>query len=85
LVQQRLRAAGRQYADAKRAYEGAKAAALRGLPTDEEGRAKIVCRRHAERRAVGIDAAGRPACYDADHLDCQGCIEDVHENRIETW
>lgn len=85
LVKGRLRSAGRQYAEAKRAYSEAKATALRGLPTDDDGKAKLVCRRYAERRAARIDGAGRPTCYEADHPDCEGCVEDIHENRIETW
>lgn len=85
LLKRRLRTAGRQYAEAKRAYDDAKATARRGLPTDEEGKARIVCRRHAERRAVHLDADGRPECYEADHPDCEGCVEDIREDRIETW
>lgn len=85
LLRGRLRAAGRQYAEARRAYSEAKESALRGLPTDDEGKAKIVCRRYAERRAVQLDEAGRPECYEAGHPDCEGCVEDVREERIETW
>jgi len=55
------------------------------LPTDEEGRAKLVCRRYAEKRAVELDEKGRPACFDADHTDCVGCVEDIEAGRIETW
>jgi hypothetical protein len=77
------RRAGRTAAKARRAYrEGRRAA---GLPEDDEGRARIVCRRHAERRAVAVDAEGRPACFEADHPDCEGCAEDVREGAVETW
>ncbi|MHC3438126.1 DUF7091 family protein [Natrialbaceae archaeon A-gly3] len=69
--------------EAKEAYEAAKNA--RALPTDEKGRAKIVCRRHAQRRAAKLDDEYRPACYEEGHPDCEGCVEDVHEGRIETW
>jgi hypothetical protein len=55
------------------------------VPTDEAGRARLVCRRYAERRAVGIDDEGRPACFSADHPDCVGCFEDLHAGCIETW
>ncbi|WP_254863993.1 DUF7091 family protein [Halovivax gelatinilyticus] len=72
-----------QLAEAKEAYRTARNA--RGLPSDEEGRAKIVCRRYAERRAVMLDEEYRPACYEADHPDCEGCVEDVRAGRIETW
>jgi hypothetical protein len=81
----KLRAAGRQAADARREYESAKGAASHDLPTDEDGAVRLVCRRHAERRAVAIDGEGRPACYDGDHPDCQGCVEDVRDGIVETW
>ena len=85
LLRTKLNAAGQQFEEAKRAYADAKAATTADLPTDDDGRARIVCRRHAEKRAVSIDAEGRPACYDAEHPDCRGCVEDVREGRIETW
>lgn len=81
----KLRSAGRQVEEARRAYETARKRALADLPTDEADRARIVCRRHAERRAVDLDEAARPVCFDADHVDCQGCVEDIREGRIETW
>ena len=87
-VRRTVRDVGRQYAEAKRAYEAGRtesAAASFDLPTDGEGRARVVCRRYAERRAVAVDEEGRPACFDADHLDCQGCAEDVREGVVETW
>ncbi|MFC4551943.1 MULTISPECIES: DUF7091 family protein [Halorussus] len=84
-LRSKLRSAGRQYADAKRAYSDARRAALADLPQDEQGRARIVCRRHAERRAVSLDTAARPDCFDPDHPDCRGCAEDVRDGRIETW
>ncbi|WP_440766945.1 DUF7091 family protein [Natronorubrum sp. DTA7] len=93
-LRSRFREAGEQYerargstndqlAEAREAYEAAKNA--RGLPTDEAGRAKIVCRRYAERRAAKLDEQYRPACYEDGHPDCEGCVEDVLEGRIETW
>lgn len=93
-VRSKLRHAGRQYeelrrstdgqlGDAREAYQSAKNA--RGLPSDEAGRAKIVCRRYAERRAAKLDEEFRPACYEVDHPDCEGCVEDVRAGRIETW
>jgi hypothetical protein len=81
----KLRSAGRQVEEARRAYDSARTRALADLPTDEENRARIVCRRHAERRAVELDEEVRPVCFDADHVDCQGCVEDIREGRIETW
>jgi hypothetical protein len=80
-----LRSAGRQLSDAKRAYSNGKRATLAGLPRDDEGRARIVCRRYAERRAVSLDDRLRPVCYDADHPDCQGCVEDIEDGTIETF
>lgn len=90
----KLQRAGRQYeelrrstdeqlGDAREAYRSAKNAS--GLATDDRGRAKIVCRRYAERRATALDEEFRPACYEADHPDCEGCVEDVRDGRIETW
>ncbi len=55
------------------------------LPTDEMGRARIVCRRYAEKRAVRLDGSGRPTCYESGHPDCEGCVEDIQEDRIQTW
>jgi hypothetical protein len=89
-LRDRARRAGRRFEEARRAYregrESPESAAERfDLPTEEDGRARIVCRRHAERRAVAVDDAGRPACFEADHPDCEGCAEDVREGVVETW
>ncbi|MFB6205876.1 MAG: hypothetical protein ABEJ05_05035 [Haloglomus sp.] len=84
-LRSKLRSAGRQVEAARREYETARKRALADLSTDEDGRAKIVCRRYAERRAVDLDEEARPVCYDPDHVDCQGCVEDIREGRIETW
>lgn len=84
-ISQFLRSAGRQVEQARRAYSDARTSAREGLPRDEEGRAKIVCRRHAEKRAVSLDDEGRPHCFDPDHPDCRGCAEDVRAGRVETW
>jgi hypothetical protein len=80
-----LRSPREQVADAKRAFSDAKRAALADLPQDDEGRARLVCRRHAERRAVSLDDAARPECFDPDHKDCRGCVEDVRDGVVETW
>lgn len=80
-----LRNAGQQYERARRAYGSAKQGALADLPTDDEGNARIVCRRYAEQRAVPLDGEGRPACFEADHPDCQGCVEDIRAGRVEHW
>lgn len=84
-LRQFLRSAGRQVEEARRAYRDAKASTGRDLPRDDDGRARIVCRRHAEKRAVALDEAGRPDCFDPDHPDCRGCAEDVRGGRVETW
>ncbi|WP_247729727.1 DUF7091 family protein [Halovivax limisalsi] len=93
-VRSKLQEAGEEYAEIRRSADGQLAEArdayrtaknARRLPSDEEGRAKIVCRRHAERRAVMLDEAFRPACFEADHPDCESCAEDVQAGRIETW
>jgi hypothetical protein len=80
-----LRSAGRQLAEARAAYSDAKRSALADLPQDHDGKARLVCRRHADQRAVRLDDQGRPACYDATHPDCQGCAEDVKDGTVETW
>ena len=81
-----FRRAGRQYAEATRAYRSGRAHANTfDLPTDDAGLARLVCRRHVERRAVSVDAGGHPSCFDADHPDCQGCVEDIREGVVETW
>jgi hypothetical protein len=93
LLRRKFRAAGRQYARARKAYnEGRDGSDTDGrndrvppLPHDDEGRARLVCRRHADRRAVAIDDDGRPACFEAGHPDCEGCIEDVRDGIVETW
>jgi len=85
LLRSKLHTVGRGYEETKRAYADAKTASLANLPVDEEGRARIVCRRHAEKRAVPVDDEARPACYDADHPDCRGCVEDIRDERVETW
>ncbi len=93
VIRQQLRKAGRQFEEARRAYRDGKAdpdgdnegTKLYDLPRDDDGRARIVCRRHAERRTVAVDAEGRPACFEADHPDCEGCAEDVRDGYIETW
>ncbi|SMO34551.1 DUF7091 family protein [Halorubrum cibi] len=92
VIRQQLRKAGRQFEEAKKAYtegrgdrEGSNVGAeLYDLPTDD-GRARIVCRRHAERRAVTVDAEGRPDCFESGHADCEGCAEDVRDGYVETW
>ncbi|MEF8800896.1 MAG: hypothetical protein V5A38_03350 [Halolamina sp.] len=83
-IRTKLRGAGRQFEEAKSAYREGRTTRF-DLPTDEDGRAKLVCRRHAERRAVAVDAEGKPACFDADHPDCRGCAEDIREGVVETW
>ena len=80
-----LRNAGRQYEEARRAYREGRDRSPVDLPTDDDGRARIVCRRYAEKRAVAVDDEGRPACFEAGHPDCEGCVEDVRDGIVETW
>jgi len=82
-LQTKLKDAGRQYEQVRREFQLGKYET--DLPTDDQGRVRIVCRRHAEKRAVGLDGDGRPTCYDADHPDCESCVDDIDEDRIETW
>jgi len=99
LIRQQLREAGRQFEEAKRAYSEAQdggaesgigevdedAADSFYLPTDDDGNARIVCRRYAEKRAVAVDESGQPACFDPTHPDCEGCAEDIRQGVVETW
>ena len=82
-IRSTLETAGRHYGEAERAYREGRQ--IGDLPEDNRGRARIVCRRHAERWAVAVDGEGRPACYDSGHTDCEGCVEDIREGRVETW
>lgn len=85
LLNTTLQSAGRQFEEAKVAYANAKSATKVEVPTDQSGRAKIVCRRYAEKRAVRLDNDAKPVCHDAEHRACQGCVEDIQTNCIETW
>ena len=85
IIRQKLRSAGKQYEEAKRAYETGKETGRFDLPRDEDGNARIVCRRHAEKRAVDVDDRARPECFDAEHPDCRGCVEDIRDGIVETW
>lgn len=88
-LREHLRAVGRNVERTRAAFSEGKAEAdddaIAALPTDDAGRAKLVCRRHAVKRAAQIDSDGRPACFDAEYTDCQGCVEDIDDERIETW
>ncbi|MFC7047148.1 hypothetical protein ACFQH6_18675 [Halobacteriaceae archaeon GCM10025711] len=84
-VNRAARKAGRQYARSRRAYGEGRSKSLADLPSDDEGRARIVCRRYAEKRAVALDDRSRPSCFDPDHPDCQGCVEDIRDGTVETW
>ena len=90
-VRARLRKLGQEYERTRRAYAEGKgetessAAAAFELPVDEAGHGKLVCRRYAEKRAVAVDESGRPACFDPEHTDCVGCVEDIQDGVIETW
>jgi len=81
----KLRGAGRQYEQARKEFRTARSQAVTDLPTDEQGNARIVCRRHAERRAVSVDTQLRPECFEAGHPDCEGCVEDIRAEQVETW
>ena len=78
-----FRKAGRQYAESRTEFTTGRQTSQ--LPTDEHGRAKLVCRRYAEKRAVMLSEDGVPACFDPENVDCQGCLEDVREGVVETW
>jgi len=84
-IKTKVRGAGRQYEEARKAFKDARTETVADLPTDGEGGVRIVCRRHAERRAVELDSEARPACFEAEHPDCEGCVEDIRDGCIETW
>ncbi|QSG12091.1 Uncharacterized protein HSBGL_1675 [Halapricum desulfuricans] len=81
----KLRSAGEQVALAQDTYRHARNATAADLPVDDEGNARLVCRRYAERRAVPVGGDGKPSCFEDGHPDCEGCVEDIREGRIETW
>ena len=82
VFQSAARAAGRRYAEAKRAYgHGRTRASAEGL-YDEH--ARIVCRRYAQKRTVVLDGY-EPDCFETGHPDCEGCVEDIREGSVETW
>lgn len=100
-LQRAARKAGRRYGEVRQSYRDGRAADepelstsgterlptpdLSYLPRDAGGDARLVCRRHAEKRAVAVDEHGRPDCFDAEHPDCQGCVQDVRDGVVETW
>jgi len=80
-----VQSAGRQYEEARRAFLKAREQKTAETDDGDLPTARIVCRRHAEQRVVGIDEQGRPSCFEAGHPDCEGCAEDVRAGRVETW
>jgi len=85
ILRSKLRSAGKQVGEAKRAYRHAKRATQADLPFGDDGRARLVCRRYAERRAVELDPEYKPGCFDPQSQDCQGCVEDIRAGEVETW
>lgn len=85
-LRSKIREAGRQYEEARSSYRDGRDSDLDvEAPRGASGRARIVCRRYAEKRAIRLDAADRPDCYEEGHPDCEGCVEDLHGGTIETW
>ena len=85
ILRSKFREAGRQVGAAKHAYDTAREATAADLDVDDDGKVRIVCRRYAEKRVVDLDSGFRPDCFDPDHQDCVGCVEDIREGRIQTW
>lgn len=81
-VKKAARRAGRTMEEASDEYTEGRVAG--SLPRDEEGRAKIVCRRYAEKRAVDLEGA-KPTCFEADNDDCESCVQDIRDGHVETW
>ena len=77
-----FQSAGKQYEEARRAFIEARREAV---DDDDHPNARIVCRRYAERRVVGVGSEGRPSCFETGHPDCEGCAEDIRAGQIETW
>lgn len=77
------RKAGRQFEETKREYTNGRTDS--NIPRDENGRAKIVCRRHDENRAVTLGDDRTPDCYDPENPACNGCLQDIREESVETW
>ncbi len=84
-VRTKLQDMGQQYERARREFHTARSEVAGDIPVDELGRARLVCRRYAEKRAVRLDGEGRPVCFEANHPDCESCVEDIQDGRIETW
>jgi len=78
-----LKNARSQLGDAKDAFSNARGAG--SLPTDDDGRVRLVCRRYEERRLAPLDDKGRPTCYEAGNADCESCVEAVTDGDVETW
>lgn len=78
-----IKGARKQLGDAKDAFSNARGAGT--LPTDEEGKVRIVCRRYDERRLAPLDDLGRPTCYEAGNEDCESCVDAVSDGSVETW
>lgn len=78
-----IKGARKQLGDAKDAFSNARGAAT--LPTDEEGKVRLVCRRYDERRLAPLDDLGRPTCYEAGNEECEECVEAVSDGTVETW
>jgi hypothetical protein len=78
-----IKGARKQLGDAKDAFSNARGAGT--LPTDEDGKVRIVCRRYDERRLAPLDDLGRPSCYEAGNEDCESCVDAVSDGTVETW
>lgn len=81
-VRSAARRAGRTLERAREEYTAGRVSG--SLPRDDDGRARIVCRRYAEQRAVHVED-GRPACFEAGNADCESCARDVQDGHVETW
>ncbi|MFW6436005.1 MAG: DUF7091 family protein [Halococcoides sp.] len=82
-LREHARSAGRRLERTRRAFEEGQERSRHDRPDAE--RIGLVCRRHAERRVVDLDAAGRPACFEVGHPDCEGCLADLDAGRLERW
>jgi len=81
-VRTAARRAGRTLERARREYSTGRVSG--SLPRDDDGRARIVCRRYAEQRAVRLPD-GKPECFESGNADCESCARDVADGHVETW
>ncbi|MFB6163205.1 MAG: hypothetical protein ABEJ86_07205 [Halococcoides sp.] len=82
-LRRHARRAGRRLERTRKAFREGRERSRQDRP--DADRIGLGCRRHADRRVVDLDGAGRPACFEAGHPDCEGCLDDIEAGRLDTW